>query len=74
MSDKLDPERIMERLRRLLADCEAETAVDGWRIRFHVHATCHHDAGQGMVSFTVGTEWEDDDEDDEPAPPRGFEG
>ena len=70
---KLDPAQVMERLRKLLDDCEAETAVDGWRVRLHVHASYHNDAG-GMVTFTVGSEPPmDDDEADEPAKPRGFD-
>jgi hypothetical protein len=72
--DKLDPARIMERLRQLLADCEAEIQQPtGWRVHIHVGANCYpDDGGGGMVSFSVSSEREDDDEDNRPEPPHGF--
>jgi hypothetical protein len=67
MSDKLDPARIMERLRQLLADCEREIEQpSGWQVRIHVHATCRpRDGSGGMISITIGPEPADYDEDDD---------
>jgi hypothetical protein len=58
---KLDPEWIMATLRRLLADYEQTSGADDWHMLIRV--TYRPRDGSGGVTFTVGTEPADDDDD-----------
>jgi hypothetical protein len=46
MTQQINPEAIMQRLRQLLADLEAP----GWQV--HIRVVCHHPTGR--VTFEVG--------------------
>ena len=46
MTQPINPEAIMQRLRQLLADLEAP----GWQV--HIRVVCHHPTGR--VTFEVG--------------------
>jgi hypothetical protein len=65
MRDKIDLAGIMETLEKTLADCERSLqSSDDWRMHVHLHVTCHpRDGNGGMISFTVGTEWPDDEDE-----------
>jgi hypothetical protein len=60
--DKLDPQRIMEKLRQILTDCEQAFPPDDWFMT--INAMWRPDDGsRGSISFHISTERPDDDDE-----------